>query len=72
MDLVKEFADKNYLKLNTQKCEIVTFDRGRKESIVAPNCEVDGVDIYPQVVQGNVWDFGGVVIWKQSVLFKKI
>ena len=45
MDLVKEFADKNYLKLNTQKCEIVTFDRGRKESIVAPNCGVDGVAV---------------------------
>ena len=38
--LVKAFADKNFLGLNINKCEIVMFSRD--QSTALPSCEVDG------------------------------
>ena len=38
--LVKAFAERNYLRLNLSKCEIVLFSRDRCAAL--PVCEVDG------------------------------
>ena len=40
MALVKAFADKNFLRLNINKCEIVMFSRD--QSTALPSCDVDG------------------------------
>ena len=40
VSMVKDFAARNFLELNDQKCEIVTFSRGRGSG-VTPRCEVD-------------------------------
>ena len=40
MALVKAFADKNFLRLNINKCEIVMLSRD--QSTALPSCEVDG------------------------------
>ena len=39
MDMVKEFAERNFLKLNVGKCEVVMFSRGC--SVDVPGCVVD-------------------------------
>ena len=44
VSMVKDFAARNFLKLNVQKCEIVMFSRGRGSG-VTPRCEVDGSEI---------------------------
>ena len=41
VNMVKDFAAQNFLKLNVQKCEIVMFSRGRGPG-ATPQCEVDG------------------------------
>ena len=38
--MVKEFAERNFLKLNVGKCEVVMFSRGC--SVDVPECVVDG------------------------------
>ena len=38
--LVKTFTEHNFLKLNTSKCEIVLFGRGKAKT--TPECDVDG------------------------------
>ena len=40
----EDFAARNFLRLNVQKCEIVMFSRGHGSG-VAPRCEVDGSEI---------------------------
>ena len=40
VEMVKEFADQNLLKLNVSKCEIVVFST--QSSTTLPVCEVDG------------------------------
>ena len=40
IDLVKDFAEQNLLKLNVSKCEIVLFSK--QPSTALPVCEVDG------------------------------
>ena len=40
MEMVKEFADQNLLKLNVSKCEIVVFLT--QSSTTLPVCEVNG------------------------------
>ena len=40
VEMVKEFADQNLLKLNVSKCEIVVFST--QFSTTLPVCEVDG------------------------------
>ncbi len=39
VEMVKSFADENFLKLNVQKCEIVVFDRAKRK-LPSLNCEV--------------------------------
>ena len=41
VEMVKEFADQNLLKLNVSKCEIVVFST-QQSSTTLPVCEVDG------------------------------
>ena len=38
--MVKTFAEHNFLKLNTSKCEIVFFGRGKAKT--TRECNVDG------------------------------
>ena len=44
VEMVKEFADQNLLKLNVSKCEIVVFSTqfSTQSSTTLPVCEVDG------------------------------
>ena len=42
--MVKDFAAHNFLKLNIEKCEIVTFSHGRGAGVI-PQCEVEGSQI---------------------------
>ena len=44
VNMVKDFAARNFLRLNVQKCEIVMFSRGCGSG-VTPQCEVDGSEI---------------------------
>ena len=49
VELVKQFADKNLLKLNVNKCEIVLFSN-HSSAVQFPKCKVDGAVISAGVV----------------------
>ena len=49
VELVKQFADKNLLKLNVNKCEIVLFSN-HSSAVQFPKCEIDGAVIPAGVV----------------------
>ena len=45
MKIVKDFCMKNFLKMNIQKCEVITFDRQGGRERDGRNVEVDGMKI---------------------------
>ena len=53
--MVKEFADRNSLKMNVGKCEAVMFSRGC--SVDVPECVVDVQFCQPGILE-TVWGFG--------------
>ena len=64
MALVKAFADKNFLRLNINKCEIVMLSR--HQSTALPSCEVDG-SILPAGDVGKCLGYW----WKSDLLATK-
>ena len=49
---MKKFAEKNFLKLNVQKYEVVVFDRGQR----CDECEIDG-SVLPSGYEGKCLGF---------------
>lgn len=43
--MVRDFCELNYLRLNVQKCEVITFDRTGGRAREGSNVEVGGVEI---------------------------
>ena len=60
--MVKEFAKRNFLKLNVGKCEVVMFSRGC--SVDVPECVVDGSVSLPAGDIGRCLGFW----WKGDLL----
>ena len=53
--LVKSFTKDNFLKLNVQKCKIVTFDREQKGGVL-PKCKIEG-SILPSGFDGKYFSY---------------
>ena len=60
--MVKDFAARNFLKLNIQKCEAVGFSYGWNTA-VAPRCEVDGLVIPFK----DAWKYNLGYWWKRDL-----
>ena len=64
VSLVNSFARENYLHLNIDKCEIVSFSQSNRPG-QQPHCEVNGA-VIPVRSEANVLDTSGEMILPQN------